>query len=85
MIEKAIYIEDAIYYDDHFDQYIETVNVYIDPEMNTKIDSISDLLENISKHSIDVNNYLDKASTITSYYHKAEDGSYYFVSSEITN
>lgn len=78
-------IEKAIYVSSKGDSENVTYEVYADPGEKISIERISDSYENISNYTITVSDYLDKAATITSYYHKAEDGTYYFVSSEITN
>lgn len=79
VIEKAIYIKFLNYsYSDHSSVYsickFSNNNCIDELEIN---DSEAHL------YTISVDDYIDQASTITSLYHKAEDGSYYFVSSEI--
>ncbi|MBQ6134911.1 MAG: hypothetical protein IJI60_01170 [Bacilli bacterium] len=78
-------IEKAIYVSSKYENGMENYEIYADPGEKISIERISDSTENISNYTITVSDYLDKAATITSYYHKAEDGTYYFVSSEITN
>ena len=78
-------IEKAIYVSSKEESENVTYEVYADPGEKISVERISDSYENISNYTITVSDYLDKAATITSYYHKAEDGTYYFVSSEITN
>ena len=77
VIEKAIYVE----YLDFLDCIGGCIfDVYSNPQ---KTIQVGQLKEAEGKNYIE--DFIDKSATITSYYHKAEDGTYYFVSSEITN
>ena len=78
VIEKVIYVthtdcdESRCYY-----------NVYSNPQKTNSIGQLEILMNESGKNHVE--KFIDKAGTITSLYRKAADGTYYFVSSEITD
>ena len=76
--------EKAIYYDSTISDDKFYYSVYADPSMSELLDSKTYDGSTISNETISVDNYMDKASTITQTYKLNEKtGNYYFVSSVI--
>ena len=78
VVEKAIYYTSTIFNDDMY------FNIYSDPSNNYNIDGKHFKVSNVTNEKIDVNDYSDKASTITHIFKlDKETGDYYFASSVI--
>lgn len=78
VVEKAIYYTSTIFNDDMY------FNIYSDPSNNYNIDGKHFKVSNVTNEKIDVNDYSDKASTITHIFKlDKETGDYYFDSSVI--
>lgn len=78
VVEKAIYYTSTIFNDDMY------FNIYSDPSNNYNIDGKHFKISNITNEKIDINDYIDKASTITyTFKLDKETDKYYFVSSAI--
>ena len=62
-----------------------SIKVYKDYNLQQEVETRNNLTESQMKNSVfNLNEYMDKASTVT-YKFKTEDGKYYFYSSEVTN
>ena len=79
VVEKVIYIDNYYNSDDYY------YTIYKLPDETYIIGHVASSSLELSNLVISVDNYLDKAATITSYYKKDSDGNYKFVSSEITD
>ena len=78
VVEKAIYYTSTTFNDDMY------FNIYSDPSNNYSIDGKHFKVSNVTNEKIDVNDYSDKASTITHIFKlDKETGDYYFASSVI--
>ena len=78
VVEKAIYYTSTTFNDDMY------FNIYSDPSNNYNIDGKHFKVSNVTNEKIDVNDYSDKASTITHIFKlDKETGDYYFASSVI--
>ena len=78
VVEKAIYYTSTAFNDDMY------FNIYSDPSNNYSIDGKHFKVSNVTNEKIDVNDYSDKASTITHIFKlDKETGDYYFASSVI--
>ena len=77
--EKAIYTKSTVTGNNM------CYNIYANPEKTIYINQICASYEEIGNYTISVEDYMDQASTITSVFRQSDDGSYYFVSSNITS
>lgn len=85
-IDNKIYVtERAIYYTSipSSDSFSLTYDIYGHPSKNDLIDTLTFQVENISSQSISIDNYLDKAATI-SYVFSKDNNKYVFSSSKIS-
>lgn len=85
-IDNKIYVtERAIYYTStpSSDYLSLTYNIYGHPSKTDLIDTLTFQVENISSQSISIDNYLDKAATI-SYVFSKDNNKYVFSSSKIS-
>ena len=78
VVEKAIYYTSTTFNDDMY------FNIYSDPSNNYNIDGKHFKVSNVTNEKIDVNDYINNASTITHIFKlNKETGNYYFASSVI--
>ena len=78
--------EKVIYISNYYDSYSHSTyySIFKLPDNSYLIGSVIVPEGDPSSYTISVDSYLDKASTLTSYYKKNNDGEYRFVKSEIT-
>lgn len=78
VVEKAIYYTSNAFNDDMY------YNIYSDPTNNYYIEGKHYKVDNVTNEKIDIEDYLDKASTITHIFkYDKENDKYYFASSVI--
>ena len=84
--EKDDYVkveEKVIYYDSFEHKYF--YSIYSNPSLSIYITQRVFDGNDIQNQTISVDDYLDDAGTLTSIYKRRDDGTYYFVSSEISD